>query len=68
MAVLTATLGAVVGAVVGLVASILLWFALPGGGPEVPIGSLLALTRLAVPTGLIVGGVVGRQRGRHRAP
>mgnify|MGYP003116622480 CR=1 FL=1 len=61
-------LGAVLGAVAGLVASILLWFALPGGdGPEVPIGSLVALAQLAVPIGLIVGGVVGWQLGRDRA-
>lgn len=66
--VLAATLGAVTGAVAGLVASILLWLALPGGdGPEVPIGALLALARLAVPIGLIVGGVVGWQLSRGRA-
>lgn len=65
--VLAATLGAVAGAVLGLVASILLWLVLAdGGGPEVPLGSLFQLVRLAVPTGLIAGGVIGWNLGRER--
>ena len=61
-----AVLGAAIGAVAGFAVSIMLWLAFVEGGPEVPIGALMQIVVLAVPTGLVAGGVIGWQLGRDR--
>ena len=63
--IVAAVVGAVLGAVAGFAISILLWLVFVEGGPEVPIGALLSIVVLAVPTGVIAGGVIGWQLGRN---
>lgn len=65
--IVAALAGAAVGAMVGFAGSILLWLVFVEGGPEVPVGALLQIVVVAVPTGLVAGGVIGWRLGRDRS-
>ncbi len=66
LSVVAAIVGAAIGAVVGFVVSLMLWVVFVEGGPEAPIGALARIVYVAVPTGLVVGGVVGWSLSRER--
>jgi hypothetical protein len=57
-------LGAALGMVAGFAVAVLLWVFFVEGGPEVPIGGLLAFLVVTVPTGFVAGGVVGWRLSR----
>lgn len=64
--VLAGVVGAVIGALVGFLAAIVLWSFFVEGGPEVPIAALAIIALVAVPIGVVAGGVVGWRLSRKR--